>query len=157
MFFIICKNVSAPPNKRKTRAQDKNTIFKINLLLNHWSKLKFYRIAPHISLYQNCTNGLALLNKIATRANHRTIFNHLLKHWPKFKIVSQKCSSLCPLPNNTNCSAPLNKMSTSAKIEKKDLLTSSPEPLTQIHNTFTQMFPKMPSFKILLPEPNIVF
>ena len=50
--------------------------------------------------------------KMATGAVGKKYFKcyFLLNHWSKFKILPQKCSSLCPLPKLPNCSAPPNKM-----------------------------------------------
>ena len=44
---------------------------------------------PWGTLYQNCLNGAAPLNKMATRAKNRKTFKrHLLQgHWPNFKII----------------------------------------------------------------------
>ena len=53
-----------------------------------------------MTLYQNCQNGSAPLNKMAARAKNRKTFKqHLLPgQWPDFKLISQKCSSHGPLP-----------------------------------------------------------
>ena len=51
-----------------------------------------HRIVPLDTLYQNCTNGSARLNKRACpELQKRNIF--LLNHWSKFKKISQNCSS----------------------------------------------------------------
>ena len=73
---------------------------KPHLLLSHWSKFKITSHEySHYALYQNCINGFAPLNTMATRAPDKKSFKqHLLKHWCKFKIISQNCSSPYPLP-----------------------------------------------------------
>ena len=56
--------------------------------------------AKNESEIQDGCNGSAPLNKMAARAKFRKIFKrHLLySQWPYFKVISQKCSSYCPLP-----------------------------------------------------------
>ena len=59
-----------------------------------------HRSVPQMALYQNCLNGSAQQNKMATRAKNRKTFKrHLLRcQWLNFKVISQKCSSYGPLP-----------------------------------------------------------
>ena len=54
---------------------------------------------PHYALFQNCINGYDAPNRRTARAPAKKSFKrHLLNHWPKFKIISQNCSSWCTLP-----------------------------------------------------------
>ena len=65
---------------------------------------------PHDALFQNCINGSTPLNRRAATAPDKKSFKqHLLNHWPKFKIISQNCSYNTLYQNCTNGSAPLNK------------------------------------------------
>ena len=102
---------------------------------------------PHDDLFQNCINGSTPPNRRATRAPDKKSFKrHLLNHWPKFKIISQKCTSL--YQNCTNGYAPLNKK-TARTPDKKYLQTAfPPEPFVHIQNNFTGLFLMMPSSKI---------
>ena len=76
----------------------------------------------------------------------RNVFKwHLfLNHWSKFKIVSQKHSSWCPLPklHKWFCSA---EKGVGRALDKKYLQMKSPEPLVQNHNNFTEMVLMLPS------------
>ena len=52
-----------------------------------------------VTLYQNCLNGSAPLNKMATRAKNRKTFKRLLRNqWMDFEIISLECSLGDPLP-----------------------------------------------------------
>ena len=53
-----------------------------------------------MTLYQNCLNGFAPLNKMAARDKTRKpVKQHLLQgQWADFKIISQNCSLDDPLP-----------------------------------------------------------
>ena len=47
-----------------------------------------------VTLYQNCSNCSAPLNKMATRAQNRKTFKQLLllNGWTDFEIISHECS-----------------------------------------------------------------
>ena len=64
-----------------------------------------------------------------------------------FKKNQRNVSHNALCQNFPNGSAPPNKIATNA-LDKKYLKTTSPEPLVQIQNKFTQMFLKRPSDKI---------
>ena len=54
---------------------------------------KFYRKVPWLTLYQNCSNRSAPLNKMAARAKNRKTFKRLLLLSQKmdFEIFIQEC------------------------------------------------------------------
>ena len=76
-----------------------------------------------MTLYLNCSNHSAVLNKMATRAIIRKSFKQLLllNQCTDFEIISQKCSLANPLQNCSNGSALLNKMAAKAINRKKAL------------------------------------
>ena len=55
---------------------------------------------PWVTLYQNCLNRSAQMNKMAARAKNRKTFKRLLllNQWIDFEIISQDCSLGDPLP-----------------------------------------------------------
>ena len=71
-----------------------------------------------MTVYQNCLNRFALLNKMAARAKNREIFKRLilLNQYIDFEIILQEGSYI--YHNCSNRSAPFNKMAARAKIEK---------------------------------------
>ena len=80
-----------------------------------------------MTLYQNCSNRSALLNKMAARAKNRKTFKRLLLLNQKmdFEIIIQECFLGDPLPQNcSKNSATLNKMAARA-INRNKLLTTS--------------------------------
>ena len=79
-----------------------------------------------MTLYQNCSNRSAPLNKMAARAKNRKTFKRLLLQNQKmdFEIIIQKCSLGDLLPKLIKESATLNKMATRA-INRNKLLTTS--------------------------------
>ena len=79
-----------------------------------------------MTLYQNCSNRFAPLNKMAARAKNRKTFERLLLLNQKmdFKIIIQECFLGDPQQNCSNNSATLNKMATRA-INRNKLLTTS--------------------------------
>ena len=80
-----------------------------------------------MTLYQNCSNRSAPLNKMAARAKNRKTFKRLLLLNQKmdFEIIIQKCSLGDPLPNGSKNFATLNKMAARAINRNKLLSTSS--------------------------------
>ena len=78
-----------------------------------------------MTLYQNCSNCSAPLNKMATRAKNRkkTFKQLLLNQKMYFEIIIQKCFLGDPLPKLLNDSATLNKMAARA-INRNKLLTT---------------------------------
>ena len=59
-----------------------------------WAALKCDQLpVPRVTLYQNCSNRSALLNKMAARAKNRKTFKRLLLLNQKmdFEIIIQKC------------------------------------------------------------------
>ena len=79
-----------------------------------------------MTLYQNCSNYFAPLNKMATRAKNRKTFKQLflLNQKMDFEIIIQECYLGDPLPKLLNDSATLNKMAARA-INRNKLLTTS--------------------------------
>ena len=79
-----------------------------------------------MTLYQNCSNRFAPLNKMAARAKNRKTFKRLLlqNHKMGFKIIMQECFLGDPQPNSSNDSATVNKMDARA-INRNKLLTTS--------------------------------
>ena len=69
-----------------------------------------------MTLYQNCSNRLAPLNKMAARAKNRKTFKQLLllNQRMDFEIIIQECFLGDPLPNCSNHSPTLNKMAARA-------------------------------------------
>ena len=80
-----------------------------------------------MTLYQNCSNRSAPLNKMSTRAKKRKTFKRLLLLNQKmdFEIIIQECFLGDPLPNCSNDSATLNKMVARAINRNKVLMTSA--------------------------------
>ena len=80
-----------------------------------------------MTLYQNCSNRSAPLNKMAARAKNRKTFERLLLLNQKmdFEIIIQKCSLGDTLPKCLRNSATLNKMAARAINRNKLLSTSS--------------------------------
>ena len=80
-----------------------------------------------MTLYQNCSNRSAPLNKMAARAKNRKTFKRLLLLYQRmdFEIIIQKCFLGAPLQNCSNDSATLNKMAARATNRNKLLTTSS--------------------------------
>ena len=72
---------------------------------------------------------------------------HLLKHWVKFKIISQKFASWCSLLKLDKwfCST---KKGAARALDKKYLQKKSSEPLVQNHNNYTEMVLMLSSTKI---------
>ena len=79
-----------------------------------------------MTLYQNCSNRSAPLNKMAARAKNRKTFKRLLLLNQKmdFEIIIQECFLGDPLPHCSKNYAPLNKMAARA-INRNMLLTTS--------------------------------
>ena len=103
---------------------------------------------PCDTLFQNCS---APLNRRVARAPDKKSFKRhlLLNHWSNFKIISQNCSSWYPLPKYCkHVFAPLNKMAAKAPDRKYLQKASTPEPLVQIQNNFTELFLIIPSTNI---------
>ena len=81
-----------------------------------------------MTLYQNCSNHSAPLNKMAARAKNRKTFKRLLflkKKKMDFEIIIQECFLGDPNQNCSNDSATLNKMAARAINRNKLLMTSS--------------------------------
>ena len=77
-----------------------------------------------MTLYQNCSNRSAPLNKMVARAKNRKTFKRLLLNQRvDFEIIIQECFLGDPLPKLLN-SATLNKMAARA-INRNKLLTTS--------------------------------
>ena len=79
-----------------------------------------------MTLYQNCSNGSAQLNKMAARAKNRKSFKQLflLNQKIDFEIIIQECFMGDPLPKLLKRFATLNKMAARA-INRNMLLTTS--------------------------------
>ena len=79
-----------------------------------------------MTLYQNCSNLSAPLNKMAARAKNRITFKRLLllNQMTDFEIIIQECFLGDPLPKCSNNSGTLNKMAARA-INRNKLLTTS--------------------------------
>ena len=79
-----------------------------------------------MTLYQNCSDCSALLNKMAARAKDRNTFKRLflLNQKMDFEIIIQECFLGDPLPKLLKRTAMLNKMATRA-INRNKLLTTS--------------------------------
>ena len=94
-------------NKKKTL----NDFF---ALTSEWI-LKLYRNIPWVTLYQNCSNRLALFNKMATRAKNRKTFKRLLllNQRMDFEIIMQECflGDVTPYQTCSNRSALLAHLS----------------------------------------------
>ena len=92
--FCWLKKMAARAKNRR-----KKTTLNISSLASGLISKWFHRNVPLISLYQNCQNGFALLNKMVTRAKNRKTFKrHLRGQWQDFKIISHQCSFFAPLP-----------------------------------------------------------
>ena len=80
-----------------------------------------------MTLYQNCSNGSAPLNKMAASAKNRKTFKRLLLLNQKmnFEMIIQECFLGDPLPKLLKRSAMLNKMAARAINRNKLLKTSS--------------------------------
>ena len=80
-----------------------------------------------MTLYQNCSNRSAPLNKMAARANNRKTFKRLLllNQRMDFQKIILECFLDDPLPNCSNNSATLNKMAARPINRNKLLSTSS--------------------------------
>ena len=85
-----------------------------------------------MTLYQNCSNCSAPLNKMAARTKNRKTFKQLLLLNQKmgFEINIQECFLDDPLPNFSNNSATLNKVAARAINRNQLLTTSSPISMT---------------------------
>ena len=79
-----------------------------------------------MTLYQNCSNRSAPLNKMAARAKNRKTFKRLLLLNQKmdFEIIIQECFLGDPLQKCSKNSSTLNKMAARA-INRNMLLTTS--------------------------------
>ena len=78
-----------------------------------------------MTLYQNCSNRSAPLNKMAARAKNRKTFKQLLLNQKMdFEIIIQECFLGDPLPKLLKDSAILNKMAARA-INRNKLVTTS--------------------------------
>ena len=79
-----------------------------------------------MTLYQNCSNHSAPLNKMAARAKNRKNFKRLflLNQKIDFEIIVHECFLGDPLPKLLKHSATLNKMASRA-INRNMLLTTS--------------------------------
>ena len=79
-----------------------------------------------MTLYQNCSNSSAPLNKMAARAKNRKTFKQLLllNQRMDFEIIIQECFLVTLYQNRSNNSATLNKMAARA-INRNKLLTLS--------------------------------
>ena len=79
-----------------------------------------------MTLYQNCSNRSAPLNKMAARAKNRKTFKQLLLLNQKmdFEMIIQECFLGDLYQNCSNDSATLNKMAARA-INRNKLLTTS--------------------------------
>ena len=84
-----------------------------------------------MTLYQNCSNRSALLNKMATRAKNRKTFKRLLLLNQKmdFEIIIQECFLGDPLP----------KLAARA-INRNKLLMTSAKSMDRFRKKFTGMF-----------------
>ena len=100
--FQNCTNGSAPLNKRAARAPDKKYLKKTSpfepLVQIHNISSELFLIIPSTKIAQmvwlHWTKGPPELQI-------RNLFKpHLLNHWSEFKIISQNCSSCCPLPKS---------------------------------------------------------
>ena len=79
-----------------------------------------------MTLYQNCSNHSAPLNKMAARAKNRKTFKGLLlqNQMMDFEIIIQECFMGDPLPKLLKEFRSLNKMAARA-INRNMLLTTS--------------------------------
>ena len=79
-----------------------------------------------MTLYQNCSNPSAPLNKMAARAKNRKTFKQLLLLNQKmdFEIIIQECFLDDPLPKLLKWFRYIEKMATRA-INRNKLLTTS--------------------------------
>ena len=66
--------------------------------------LKRFCSVSWVTLYQNCSNGSALLNKMAARAINRNklLTTSFAKRWTDFEIISHECSLGNPLTDLLN-------------------------------------------------------
>ena len=80
-----------------------------------------------MTLYQNCSNRSAPLNKMAASAKNRKTFKQLLLLNQKmdFEIIIQECSLVTLYQTCSKDSATLNKMAATAINRNKLLKTSS--------------------------------
>ena len=95
-----------------------------------------------MTLYQNCSNRSALLNKMAARAKNRKTFKRLLLLNQKMdlEIIIQLCFLGDPLPNCSKIFATLNKMAARAINRNMLLTTSSAKSVDRFWNNVTGMF-----------------
>ena len=78
-----------------------------------------------MTLYKNCSNDSAPLNKMAVRAKNRKTFKRLLLNQRMdFEIIIQECFLGDLYQNCSNNSATMNKMAAMA-INRNKLLTTS--------------------------------
>ena len=109
----------------------------------------FHRIVPHNTLYQNCTNGSAPLNKRLCELQIRNIFNrHLLNHWSKSKFFYRIVPLDTLYQNREMVQLSWTKGRPELQIRnifKKRLLLNH---WFQILNNFTELFLIIPSTKI---------
>ena len=92
-----------------------------------------------MTLYQNCSNCYAMLNKMATRPKNRKK-RLLLNLKMDFEVIIQECFLGDSLPKRSNGSATLNKMAARAINRNKLLTTSSAKSVDRFRNNFTGMF-----------------
>ena len=94
-----------------------------------------------MTLYQNCSNRSAPLNKMAAIAKNRKTFKQLLLLNQKmdFEIILQECFLGDPLPKLLN-SATLNKIAARAINRNKLLRTYSAKSVDRFRDNFTGMF-----------------
>ena len=87
-----------------------------------------------MTLYQNCSNRSAPLNKMAARAKNRKTFKRLLLLNQKmaFEIIVQECFLGDLLPNCSKNSATLNKMAARAINRNMLLITSSAKSMDRL-------------------------
>ena len=83
-----------------------------------------------MTVYKNCSNRFAPLNKMTTRAKNRKPFKrlHLMNQKMDFEIIIQECFLGDPLPKLLKRFATLNKMAARA-INRNKLLTTSAKPV----------------------------
>ena len=105
-----------------------------------------------MTVYQNCSNHSALLNKMAARAKNRKTFKRLLllNQMMDFEIIIQECFLGDPLPKLFKR---LNKMAARAINGNLLLTTSSAKSVDRFWNNFTGMFLRWLSTKIAQTVP----
>ena len=108
-----------------------------------------------MTLYQNCSNRSAPLNKMAARAKNRKTFKRLLLLNQKmdFEIIIQECFLGDPLPKLFKRFRYVEKMAARAINRNKLLTTSSAKSVDSFSNNFTGMFLRRLSTKIAQTVP----